>query len=209
MLCGPNNQLIKGQKKLCGSAWQSKCTIYFKTFQTLDHSYKWCPNMSKNKPWCKDKTQILFFWQWAAKFDIWLHMSSTGRQHCHRWSVFTNSVWKQLEESNSPLSRHARLSLPDKCNNRVTPPTLLLCWVVPFTCLWKGPFWSLAKSRLAAHHPGMITLSDEKTQEDDTGVMGWKSACRRAKTHFLMHNKAFILLAVTRKVFVREGASWS
>lgn len=66
----------------------------------------------------------------------------------------------------------------------------------------------MAKSCLAAHNPGMITLSDEKTQEDDTDVMGWKSACHGAKTHFLMHNKAFILLAVTRKVFVREGASW-
>lgn len=30
---------------------------------------------------------------------------------------------------------------------------------------------------------GMITLSDEKTLEDDTGVIGWKSACRGAK-HF-------------------------
>lgn len=30
-----------------------------------------------------------------------------------------------------------------------------------------------------------------------------------SETHFLMHNKAFILLAVTRKVFVREGECWS
>lgn len=45
----------------------------------------------------------------------------------------------------------------------------------------KDPSDHWAKSRLAAHNAGMITQSDEKTQEDDTGVMGWKSACRGAK----------------------------
>ena len=56
----------------------------------------------------------------------------------------------------------------------------------------------------------MITLSDEKTREEDMGVMGVKISPPWSETHFLMHNKAFILLAITRIVFVREReGSWS
>lgn len=176
MLCSLVDHMPKKiNKKLM---WLCLHIIYFKTFCTLDHNYKLCHNTSCINLGSKTKNELFYFGNGLQNL---FNRKEAFASSLH-WVFSPNSVWKQHpEQSNSPLSWHACLPLPDKCNNRVTPPTLLLRWVVPFTCLWKGPFWSLANTRLAAHHPGMITLSDEKTQEDDMGVMGWKSACCGAK----------------------------
>lgn len=71
-----------------------------------------------------------------------------------------------------------------------------------------GPYLSLVyekassdhwpKTRLAAHNPGMITLSDERTWGRRYGRNGVETSLPWSETHFLMHNKALILLAVTR-----------
>ena len=66
---------------------------------------------------------------------------------------------------------------------------------------------------------GQVTPGSTQPWHDNP--IGWEDLGRRygrnwveisppwSETHFLMQNKAFILLAVTRKVFVREEASWS
>ncbi len=142
---------------LCGSVWHSIPTIYLKTSELW--ITWWCHTTSKINPGAETREKFFCL-------EIGCKIGDLALGEFNRESWQERFPWlrlKQPEQTNSSLSWHACLLLPDKCINRVTPPTLLLCWGVPLKCLWKGPFWSLAKSCLAAQHPGMITLSDEKT----------------------------------------------
>lgn len=135
---------------------------------------------------------FFFFTCCAAQTTSWssrkLFYFSNGLQNLRfekealslQWVFLTDRVWKNNNQNSQILHCVGMLGWQVQQQSYTSYSTRLLSRTF-FTCLWKGPFWSLAKSRLAAHHPGMITRSDEKTQEDDTGVMGWKSACRGAK----------------------------
>lgn len=107
--------------------------------------------------------------------------------------------------TSSPLDWHA--CLPDECNNNVTPPTLLLSWAEPFTLMKRTLLiiGQVTAGGAPPRHDNPITWEDPGRRYRRNGVgisLAW------SETHFLMNNKAFILLAVTRKVFVREGERW-
>lgn len=64
---------------------------------------------------------------------------------------------------------------------------------------WPSHAWQHTHPR----HDNPIRWEDPGRRYGRNGV---ETSLPWSETHFLMHNKAFILLAVTRKVFVREGA---
>lgn len=202
----PKHPVIIGLKQI------SQHTVrihYFKTFWTLDQDSKsrqnaFRINLAKMRNW----ERMILFWQWAAKFEIWLLGSLIGISHCHRRNVFYQ-LWKQQpQRSNFPLSWHACLLLPDKCDNSYTSySTPLLSRT--FHMFMKRTLLIIGQvmpGSTQPWHDNPIRWEDPGRRYGRNGVeisLPWN------ETHFLMHNKAFILSAVTRKVFVGEGASWS
>lgn len=134
--------------------------------------------------------------RYAATFIIWLCCSPTRRTVAIAFN-------QHPEESNSALIWHV-------CFHRLRRATPALHLVLHSS---PEPYLSHVYEKdlliIGQGMPGSTQpRNDNPIRWEDPGRRyghnGMETGLPRSKTHFLMHNKAFILFAVTRK----EGASW-
>lgn len=189
------------KSELCGSVWHSVPTIYFTIFRSLDHNDKWYHATSKINLGAKTRN---FFWIILAV-------------NCKIWDLV-------IGEFNNKSSQECFYQLSPKTTTRTVE------FFSELACL-PAATWQVQQQSYTSYSTPLLSCTFHMFMKRTLLIIGqvmpgsttpwhdypirWEDLGRRygrngveislpwSETHFLMHNKAFILLAVTRKVLLR------